>query len=181
MHSENNILDKEYRIDLNELKTDMDLLRKQLFTDDITESRNRLWVFKHKLNQSETFTDFGFLVSLKISDYDSILKEYDTNVVNKLLKQVSNYMMHYLNDKHLKFEIVRYVEDNFLIFMYDLNEDEVETHIVNMQNGMSNYKFKHRSRIFQLVCNSAVMQYIENESFSSVLDQLDEKLFEDQI
>jgi len=178
MHNEKEIMDKEYRIDLNELKADMNLLRKQLFSDDITETKNRLWVFKEKLNNNETFNDFGFLVSIKISDYAGILKEYDPNVSNKLLKQVSNYMMHYMNDNHIKYEIARYMEDNFLIFMHNLNEDEVEEQIINMQNGMSNYKFKHRSRMFQLICYSAVMQYIENESFSSVLDQLDDKLFQ---
>jgi len=180
MHNEEEIMDKECRLELNELKTDMNVLRKQLFTDDITETKNRLWVFKQKLYNNETFNDFGFLVSLKISDYDGILKEYDSNVANKLLKQVSNYIMHYMDEKSLRYEIVRYTEDNFLIFMHDLNEEEVEEQIINMQNGMLNYKFKHRSRIFQLICYSAVMQYIENESFSSVLDQLDEKLFQIQ-
>ncbi len=178
MHNEKEIMDNECRIDLNELKTDMNLLRKQLFADDITESRNRLWVFKQKLKNNETFDDFGFMVSIKISNYDGILKEYDSNVSNKLLRQVSNYMMHYMKKYHLNYEIVRYMEDNFLIFMHDMNEEEVEEHILNIQNGMSNYKFKHRSRIFQLICYSSVMQYIENESFSSVLDQLDEKLFQ---
>ena len=178
MHNEEEIIDKECRIDLNELKTDMNLLRQQLFSDDITETKNRLWVFKEKLHNNETFNDFGFLVSIKISNYDGILKEYDSNVADKLLKQVSNYMMHYMEEKNLKYEIVRYMEDNFLIFMHNLNEEEVEEHILNMQNGMSNYKFKHRSRIFQLICCSAAMQYIENESFTSVLDQLDEKLFQ---
>lgn len=178
MHIEEEIMDKECQVDLNELKTDMNLLRKQLFADDITETKNRLWVFKEKLNNNETFNDFGFLVSIKISDYESILKEYDSNVGNKLLKQVSSYMMHYMKDNHIKYEITRYMEDNFLIFMHDMNEDEVEEQIINMQNGMMNYKFKHRSKIFQLVCHTAVMQYIENESFSSVLDQLDEKLFQ---
>jgi len=178
MHNEKEIMDKECRIDLNELKTDMGLLRTQLFSDDITETKNRLWLFKQKLYNNETFNDFGFLISMKISDYDSILKEYDSNVGNKLLKQVSNYMLHYMKDNHLKYEIVRYMDDNFLIFMHDLNEDQVEEHISNIQNGMSNYKFKHRSKIFQLISNSAVMQYIENESFSSVLDQLDDKLFQ---
>ena len=148
--------------------------------DDITESKNRLWVLKQKLNNNETFNDFGFLVSIKISDYNDILKEYDSNVGNRLLKQVSDYMIRYMNDHHLHYDIVRYMEDHFLIFMYDMNEDQVEECIVNMLNGMSNYKFKHRSRMFQLACYSAVMQYIEHESFSSVLDQLDEKLFENK-
>ena len=136
MHNENVIVDKECRIDLNELKTDMDLLRQQLYTDDITESKNRLWIFKQKLNNTETFNDFGFMVSIKISNYDSILKEYESNVANKLLKQVSNYIMHYMKDNHLSYEIVRYMEDNFLIFLYGLNEETVEEHILNMQYGM---------------------------------------------
>jgi GGDEF domain-containing protein len=181
MHNEHEIMDKECQMNLNELKMNMNLLREQLFADDITESKNRLWVLKEKLNNNETFNDSGFLVSIKISDYDKIVKEYNSNVGNKLLKQVSDYMLHYMKDNHLKYDIVRYMEDNFLIFMHNLNEEEVEKHVIDMQNGMSNYKFKHRSRMFQLICYSAVMQYIENESFSSVLDQLDEKIFQNKL
>ena len=177
MHNESVVMDKECRMDLDELKKNMHLLRKQLFSDDITECKNRLWLLKEKLNNNETFNDFGFLVSIKISDYDKIVSEYDSNVGNRLLKQVSDYMLRYMKDNHINCEIVRYSEDNFLIFMYDQNEEDVESHIVNMQNGMSNYKFKHRNRMFHLTCDTAVMQYIEHESFASVLDQLDEKLF----
>jgi len=177
MHNED-IMNKESTMDLNELRNSMHLLRKQLFSDDITECKNRLWLLKEKLNNNETFNDFGYMVSIRISDYDKIVEEYDANVGNRLLKQVSDYIIRFMKGNHLNFEIVRYVEDNFLILMYDLSEDEVAEHIVNMENGMSNYKFKHRSRMFQLTCQSAVMQYIEHESFSSVLDELDQKLFE---
>jgi GGDEF domain-containing protein len=180
MHNENGMIDSEYQMELNALKSDINLLRKHIFIDDISMAKNPLWIFKQKLKNNETFSDFGFLVSIKISDYAKIVKEYDSNVGNRLLKQVSDYMIRYMEDNNLNYEIVRYKKGNFLIFMHDLNEDEVEEHIVNMQNGMLNYKFKHRSRMFQLGCYSAVMQYIENESFSSVLDQLDEKLFQNK-
>ncbi len=169
---------RDYVKELNVLKSAMDTLRIQLFSDDISETKNRLWIFKDKLNNNETFNDRGFLISIKISDYDKIVSEYDSNIGNRLLKQVSDYMIGYLNQKHCHYEIVRYLEDNFLIFMHDMNENEVEEHISNMQNEMSNHKFKHRSRVFKLTFNAAVMQYIENESFASVLDQLDDKLFE---
>ena len=181
MQNTHQMIDQECRFDLNELKNSMHLLRKQLFADDITECKNRLWLLKEKLNNNETFNDFGFLVSIRILDYDKILQEYHTNVANRLLKQVSDYMIRYMKENYLKYEIVRYKNDNFLIFIYDMNEDEVEEQIVNMQNGMSNYKFKHRSRMFQLTCQSALMQYIEHESFASVLDELDQKLFENAL
>jgi len=164
--------------ELHTIKSDIVLLRQHLFSDDISETKNRLWVFKHKLSDEKTFTDFGFLVSIKISEYSSIVKEYDVNVGNKLLKLVSDYMITYLKENHVKFEIVRYMDDNFLIFIDDLNEDEVEEVVINMQKGMSNYTFKHRNKVFQLTFHSAVMQYIKNESFLSVLEQLDEKLFQ---
>lgn len=175
MHSSNNEL-----TEIQDVKSSLELFRKQLFSDDITKSKNRLWIYKHKLSDHDTFNDFGYLVSIKISDYDSILKEYDSNVANKLLNLVSNYMIDYMKENHLKFEIVRYVEDNFLIFIHDLNEEEVKNQIVNMQKSMTNYKFKHRHKVFNLSFYFAVMQYIKNESFSSVLDQLDEKLFLNQ-
>jgi len=167
--------------ELDKLKSEMLLLCNQLYADDITQSKNRLWLLKNKLKNNEIFSDFGFLVSIKISEYASIVKEYDTNVGNKLLKLVSDYMIHYMKENDINFEIVRYMEDNFLIFIYDLNEEEVEQTVMNMQRSMENYKFKHRRKMFSLTFYSAVMQYIENESFSSVLDQLDEKLFENKM
>ena len=175
MLSENNKL--ETITEIHNMQSSLDLFRKQLFSDDITKCKNRLWIYKHKLSDQDTFNDFGFLVSLKISDYDIISKEYDSNVANKLLKLVSDYMIEYMKENNLKFEIVRYREDNFLIYMDELNEEEVEDHLVNIQESMSNYKFKQRHKVFNLTFSFAVMQYIKNESFTSVLDQLDEKLF----
>jgi len=163
--------------EFNAVKSDILLLRKLLFSDDITEAKNRLWIFKHKLSNQETFNDFGFLVSIRISEYSTILKEYDANVGNKLLRLVSDFMIDYMKEHQRDHEIVRYTEDNFLIFMHGMNEDEVEEQVANMQKEMSNYTFKQRNKVFQLTFYSAVMQYIKNESFSSVLDQLDEKLF----
>lgn len=166
--------------ELNEIRTDLILLRKQLFSDDITKTKNRLWIYKEKLSDNETFHDFGFVVSIKLAEYKAIVKEYDINVGNRLLKQVSDYVIGYMKEHQLKHEVVRYEEDNFLIFMHDLNEEEAGEHIVNMQKSMSNYKFKYRSRMFMLNFYFAVMQYIENESFASVLDQLDDKLFQNK-
>ena len=175
MHSDNNQF--ALKSDISEIKSDLDLFRTQLFSDDITNSKNRLWIFKNKLSDHDTFNDFGYLVSLKISDFDVILKEYESNVANKLLKLVCEYMYSYLRENHLNFEIVRYSGENFLIFLYGLHETEVRSYIENMKQGMSHYKFKHRHKVFNLSFYHAVMQYVKNESFSSVMDQLDEELF----
>lgn len=175
MHSDSNEIAAITKID--DMQTNIDMFRKQLFSDDITQCKNRLWIFKHKLSDHDTFNDFGFLVSIKITDFEAIHKEYDSNVTNKLLKLVSEFIIEYMKENHLVYEIVRYKTNNFLIFMHDLNEKKVEEHIINIQRSMSNYRFKHRHKVFNLTFDFAVMQYVKSESFSSVLDQLDEKLF----
>ena len=93
MHSEKNELETITK--MPDLQSKMKLLKQNLFSDDITKSKNRLWIYKNKLSDHDTFNDFGFLVSIKISDYRRILNEYDSNVGNKLLKLVSDYMMEY--------------------------------------------------------------------------------------
>jgi len=94
--------------ELDKLKSEMLLLCNQLYSDDITQSKNRLWLLKNKLKNNETFSDFGFLVSINISEYASIVQDYDTNVGNKLLKLVSDYMIHYMKENHVYYELVLY-------------------------------------------------------------------------
>jgi len=158
-------------------RNEIGLLRHQLFSDDITEAKNRLWVYKQKLNERQGFRDFGYVASILVADYRPIVSEYDVNVGNKLLKMVSDYIIGYLRESHIVFEIARYSKEHFLVFLHGMDEREAEELIANMQRGMANYTFKHRSRIFRLSMDAVTLQYIENEPFTSVLDQLEEKRF----
>ena len=159
------------------VRSEIGLLRHQLFSDDITEAKNRLWVYKQKLNERQGFNDFGYVVSIRVADYAMIIKEYDANVGSKLLKMVSDYMIGYLKENHIAFEIARFSKEQFLIFIHDMGEDEVEELIANMQKGMGHYAFKHRNRIFRLSMDAVAVQYIKNEPFASVMEQLEEKRF----
>jgi hypothetical protein len=160
---------------------EIDLLRSQLFSDDITRAKNRLWLYQQKLNERQGFVDEGYLVSLRIPDYETIVSEYDSIVGNRVLTLVYNYVTDYMTKHHVPFEIVRYAAGHFLLFLHGMEEAEVEEHLVNMQNGAANHTFKHRSRIFGITFNAAAIRYIRNEPFASVMDQLEEKKFEKEV
>jgi GGDEF domain-containing protein len=162
------------------VRSELGLLRHQLFSDDITEAKNRLWVYKQKLNARQGFSDFGYLASVRVADYAAIVDEYDANVGSKLLKMVSDYMIGYLKENHIAFEIARFSKELFLLFMHGMDETEVDELMANMQKGMGHYSFKHRNRIFKLSIEAVAVQYIENEPFASVLEQLEEKRFESE-
>jgi len=160
------------------VRSEIGLLRHQLFSDDITEAKNRLWVYKQKLNERQGFNDFGYLVSIRVANYETIVEEYDANVGSRLLKMVSDYMIGYLKENHIAFEIARFSKEQFLVFLHDMGETDVEELVANMQKGMGHYSFKHRNRIFRLSMDAVAVQYIKNEPFASVMEQLEEKRFQ---
>lgn len=160
-----------------EIEREIDTLRRQLFSDDITAARNRLWLFENKLARGYACRDSGIIVSTVIPRYDIIVKEYGENVGHRLLKLSSDYMMASLREHFFTFDIVRYHNDNFLFYLYETGMDAVLEQFANMQTSMATQNFKHRFKMFRLSFDYGALEYIENEPFASVLDQLDEKLF----
>lgn len=168
----------EQRGEIDTRGADIALLREQLFSDDVTAANNRLWVYKQKLNDRQGFSDDGWLVSLRIADYATIVNEYDANVGNRVLKMVSDYIVAFMKEHQVAYEFARFYKGEFLIFLHGMDEAEVEQQLLGMQKGMESCTFKYRSRIFGLSCDMAASRYLKNESFASVLDQLEEKRFE---
>ncbi|UFS63566.1 hypothetical protein LOH54_05395 [Sulfurimonas sp. HSL-3221] len=160
---------------------EIDLLRTHLFSDDVTPAKNRLWLYKQKLNARQGFNDEGYLVSLRIQDYTTIVDEYDTVIGNRVLMLVCSYVIEFLKMQRVNFEIARYAEGDFLLFMHHIDESEVDALLVNMQNGAANHTFKHRSRIFGLTFDAVAIRYLENEPFATVMEQLEEKRFEKKV
>ncbi|WP_345971268.1 hypothetical protein WCX72_05160 [Sulfurimonas sp. HSL1-6] len=162
-------------------RREIDLLRTHLFSDDITPAKNRLWLYKQKLNARQGFNDEGYLVSLRIQDYGTIVDEYDSIIGNRVLMLVCSYVIEFLKMQQVNFEIARYGGGDFLLFMHHIDEGGVDALLVNMQNGAANHTFKHRSRIFGLTFDAASIRYLENEPFATVMEQLEEKRFEKRV
>ncbi|MHC3994272.1 hypothetical protein ACXWTF_05540 [Thiomicrolovo sp. ZZH C-3] len=160
---------------------EIDLLRGHLFSDDITPAKNRLWLYKQKLNARQGFVDEGCLVSLRIPDYETIVDAYDTVIGNRVQMLVCSYVIEYLKMQRVNFEIARYAGGDFLLFIHGMEEADVDLLLANMQNGAASHTFKHRSRVFGLTFDVVCIRYIENEPFASVMDQLEEKRFEKRV
>ncbi len=166
------------QLQIEDLITDVRSLRKQLFSDDLTHARNRLWFFKQKLQEDGTFSDSGLIVKSIFIDHASILKEYGPTISDTLTRQISEYMTGYMREHHLAHEIVRFTDDSFLVFLSGIEPEKAEHEMLNLHKGMEENTFRHKNRVFKLKFLFAVMKYLRNEPFSMVMDQLDEKLFE---
>ena len=161
---------------LDDIRSDLAILREQLFTDDVTMVRNRVWLYHHKLREDKTFRDSGVLASIRITEYRSIQEEYSLYTWHTLLCKFYEEIVGIIREKHITCEIVRYSEERFLFFLTDMDEEKADRHLMELQKRVVSKTFQHRRKMFRLPFMSATMKYIPRESFNSVLDQLDEKL-----
>ncbi|MEJ2469456.1 MAG: hypothetical protein P8Y51_10450 [Campylobacterales bacterium] len=126
--------------------SEIDLLRSQLFSDDITRARNRLWLYKQKLNERQGFVDEGYLVSLRIPDYETIVSEYDSIIGNRVLTLACNYVIDYMTMHHIPVEVVRYTDGHFLLFLHGMEENEVEE-LLGRSNTAAESSGSHSMRL----------------------------------
>jgi len=162
--------------DLDGIRSDLALLRKQLFSDDVTKARNRVWLYHYKLSEEKLFLDSGIVAFVRLNEYRDIVGEYGVNTWHILLGRFYDTLVSLLKEKGIACEIVRYSEESFFLFFSGTDEENTKRHLRTLQKRLEVHTFKQRSKMFRLTIVSAVMQYIPRESFDSVLSQLDEKL-----
>lgn len=158
-------------------REEMEQLWQYLFSDDITGAKNRMWLYKHKLDDRQAFRDTGFIADIRVAGYGDIVEEYGSDVGRRLLWMVADFIIGYMREHHVRFEAARYSNERFLLFVQDTEQGEAEELIGNLQRSMADASFKHGSRLFRLHLEAVTLRYIENEPFASVLEQLEDKRF----
>lgn len=161
---------------VEELKAELSQLRKQFFADTLTTAYNTSWLYQHKLNENRLFKDNGSIVEIKLDAYDSISETHGDNTAEKLITLLCDFMKEDLQKNHLNYDIVRFREEKFLLFIYELNEDDLSAYLEGLDHKILDHTFKFRNKIFSLSIIHSFMQYIKNEPFPALLDQLEEEM-----
>ena len=160
------------------LKIELSQLRKQFFADNMTAAYNVSWLYQYKMSENRSFKDNGYVVDIKLGAYDAIIKDYGQNIAEKLITLLCDYLIEDLQKNHLEYDIVRFREDQFLLFIYSMNEDELSEYLEGLYHKILNHTFRFRNKIFSLSIIHSFMQYMKNEPFSIVLDQLEEQMLQ---
>lgn len=127
------------------LEDEVKSLNKQIFIDDIVNTYNRKWIYSKFLDKDSNFQEDGICVLLDIVDYFYIQKEYKEVLSKNLLLFVVNFILEKLKDEDYEFEIARYLEDKFFIFIFNKKEKEVLNNMLNLEQLLSNTILKSNS------------------------------------
>jgi GGDEF domain-containing protein len=138
----NNIHTKMINLE-NEIKS----LTNQLFIDDESKTYNRKWIYNKFLNKDGNFKENGVCVLLDIVDFDYIQKEYGDLLAKNLLVFLTNFISSKLKDETYEFQIARYLENKFFIFIFNENKKEILNKILNLEQLLSNTTLKSNAGV----------------------------------
>lgn len=125
----------------NEIKS----LTDKLFIDDITNTYNRKWIYSKFLDADTKFKDNGICVLLNVLDYCYLQKEYGELLANNLLIFTINFISQKLKDENYDFQISKYLDNKFFIFISNENKQDVLNKILNIEQLLSNTTLKSHS------------------------------------
>ena len=137
-------LDNVYDKMIN-LEEEIKNLTNQLFIDDITGAYNRKWIYSKLLDENANFKEDGICILVDIIDYDYIQKEYGELLANNLLAFAVNFINEKLKDEKYNFQIAKFVENKFFIFVFNETRQEMLSQIKNLEQFLLKTTLKSNS------------------------------------
>ena len=124
-------------------------LNNKLFLDDITTSFNKKWIYNKFLDSNALFQENGIAILVDVIDYTYIQDEYGELLANNLLIFASKFINKKLESEKLNFHIVRFIENKFMIFLLDIEQQkDIVNTILNTEQLLSNTTLKSNSGLF---------------------------------
>ncbi len=137
-------LDNVYDKMIN-LEEEIKNLTNQLFIDDITGAYNRKWIYSKLLDENANFKEDGICILVDVIDYDYIQKEYGELLANNLLAFAVNFINEKLKDEKYDFQIAKFVENKFFIFVFNETRQEMLSQIKNLEQFLLKTTLKSNS------------------------------------
>lgn len=130
---------------MNDLEKEVASLNNKLFIDTLTNTYNRKWIYNKYLDKNADFKNDGIVVLIDISDHEYIEKEYGSLIANNLLIFTTNFIKKNLKEEKINFEIARFLDNQFLLFIDNCDEKDIKNLLLNIKQLLLNTTLKSNS------------------------------------
>jgi len=156
---------------LSVMKEELDSLRKMIYLDELTKVYNRKWVYNHALKEDGTFGYNGILLFIDINDFNYIVDKYGNLIADNVVIYVTKFLSQKLKKENLDFEIARYSNDQFVLFIKNENLSNIISYVSNIRLDFSNSTLKSKSGLtFKTNFTFGAVKFIANDSFQKILE-----------
>ena len=128
----------------------------------------------HFIRENKAESLYGAIM-FNIDYYSSIIKELGQDFADDVIKNVSNIAKNYITDTDF---IIRYGDDEFLIFKEMQNINELYEVAKKIQSEIRNYNFEFNSKQIKVTASFGLSNYEPHESYMRSVERAGEALFQ---
>lgn len=153
------------------MKEEIDALRNLVYLDELTKVYNRKWIYNHAVKPDGTFGYSGILLFIDINDFNYIVDKYGNLIADNVIIYVTKFLSQKLKKEKLSFEIARYSNDQFVLFIKNENLASVVSYVNNIRLDFSNSTLKSKSGLtFKTNFTYGAVKFIESDDFQKTLE-----------
>ena len=158
-----------------ELKKEVELLRKTVYKDGLTNVNNRKWLHDNILEAEKKFKISGTLAIIDLNYFKDINDTHGHIVGDKVLIYIAAQL------KKSKGIVVRYGGDEFIvIFNKDTSKDIVEKRLEAIRNSVISKSLKIKGAVFKVSFSYGVQEFKKDDYLNNIIDYADKNMYRDK-
>ena len=165
------------RKELAEVHREVEEIRGDLYRDGTTLCRNRLWLYRRKLDDHQCFRDSGVMGGLRLGNYGSLREEYGETAVERVARIFADSVREYFPTRGISCEAVRYLDRECLLFFDGEDAERTGEEILEFARRIEAAPVRYLNRRLGIAVDAAVTEYAAGEPFHLAMDRIEEQLF----
>jgi len=156
---------------LNDIRDELESLKGLVYLDSLTKVYNRKWVYNQAIEEDGTFGYKGILLFIDIAEFNYIVDKYGNLIADNVIIYISKFLSQKLKKEGHTFEIARYSNDQFVLFIKNDNLDELNSLVTNVRLEFSNSTLKSKSGLtFKTNFTFGATKFNEGDDFQKALE-----------
>jgi diguanylate cyclase (GGDEF)-like protein len=169
-----NLLD-EVKHEVVKLRAELNTVKKELYSDELTKVYNRRWLFEHYTVNSE-FLGRGILIFFDLNQFKLINDKYGHLIGDRVLKLFAEQL------KELKPGLpMRYAGDEFILICEESDLNSCEQLIDQLKINMKKLVLStQRGERFKVGFSSGMVSFRAGDEVQKILELADAKMYQDK-
>jgi GGDEF domain-containing protein len=167
----------EEALELLRIRREMESFGEELYREELTDCRNRRWLYHRKLDGAQRFRERGVLAGLRIRGYATLRDEHGEVAAERVARLFAERIREFLLSVGMEGEMVRYFDHECLLFFGEEWESEADRLLEELAARITVEPFRFRSRRLGVGVDRASTLYAKGAPFYLALDRIEEIFF----
>ncbi|PHO09587.1 hypothetical protein CPG37_08785 [Malaciobacter canalis] len=166
--------------ELAKMKSKINLLQKELFSDSLTKAFNRKWFMDYYLI-NKSFPEDGALAFIDLNKFKYINDTFGHLVGDQVLKYLVDFLKKEFKDKEIK--VLRYAGDEFIVLFNQntINQFDIKTLMTNAQKKLARQKLKtSKFKNIQFSFSFGLVPFKKDEQLEKIVLKADELMYKNK-